>query len=269
MYLRNSLAHSPKPSLQECVAGLLAIVEVLRAYGDEATAAQIALTLEDTREVAWLHSGANMQLQLAEEEFAVAMLEGGLEEFTSVMGQRVHEMWQTSPAPALPMELCGGRKPGRSLCGRLRNGGKGKGDGKKPELRKWKEYNEWKGWTSLDTVEDARCGLNHKSDVPLDAAHVQKVIQGITDDPNFLVSFLSYNTPLLLYLSLYSLSLSILSLSLFFLSPYSLSLSVLSLSLFSLSLYSLSLSLSILSLYIVSHRTLYGSHGDDLLRPRR
>ena len=54
-YLRNSIAHPPKPSLAEAVAGLAAMVEVLKDHGQPI---QDMLGLLDTlREASWRGGG--------------------------------------------------------------------------------------------------------------------------------------------------------------------------------------------------------------------
>ena len=54
-YLRNSIAHPPKPSLAEAVAGVAAMVEVLKDHGQPI---QDMLRLLDTlREASWRGGG--------------------------------------------------------------------------------------------------------------------------------------------------------------------------------------------------------------------
>ena len=54
-YLRNSIAHSPKPSLAEAVSGVAAMVEVLRDHGQPVQ--DMLALLSAVREASWLGGG--------------------------------------------------------------------------------------------------------------------------------------------------------------------------------------------------------------------
>ena len=56
-YLRNSLAHTSKPSLAEGVAGVAAMSEVLKDHGQQQAAQQMLLLLDEIREASWLATG--------------------------------------------------------------------------------------------------------------------------------------------------------------------------------------------------------------------
>ena len=54
-YLRNSIAHPPKPSLAEAVAGVAAMVEVLKDHGQPIEG--MVRLLDTLREASWLGGG--------------------------------------------------------------------------------------------------------------------------------------------------------------------------------------------------------------------
>ena len=56
-YLRNSLAHSAKPSLAEGVAGVAAMGEVLKDHEQQQVAQQMSTLLDEVREASWLVTG--------------------------------------------------------------------------------------------------------------------------------------------------------------------------------------------------------------------
>ena len=56
-YLRNSIAHSPKPSLAEGVAGVAAMAEVLKDHGLQQAAQQMSALLDEVQEASWLTAG--------------------------------------------------------------------------------------------------------------------------------------------------------------------------------------------------------------------
>ena len=58
-YLRNSIAHSPQPSLAEGVAGVAAMAEVLKDHGEDAAAAEMAVLLDQVRQASWLGAGVD------------------------------------------------------------------------------------------------------------------------------------------------------------------------------------------------------------------
>ena len=65
-YLRNSIAHSPQPSLAEGVAGVAAMAEVLKDHGEDAAAAEMEVLLDRVRCASWLGAGVDELLLLIE-----------------------------------------------------------------------------------------------------------------------------------------------------------------------------------------------------------
>ena len=63
-YLRNSIAHSPQPSLAEGVAGVAAMAEVLKDHGEDAAAAEMEMLLDRVRCASWLGAGVDELLLL-------------------------------------------------------------------------------------------------------------------------------------------------------------------------------------------------------------
>ena len=56
-YLRNSIAHNPKPSLAEGVAGVAAMLDVLKNHEQEQAAQEMVGLLREVREASWLATG--------------------------------------------------------------------------------------------------------------------------------------------------------------------------------------------------------------------
>ena len=56
-YLRNSIAHFPKPSLAEGVAGVAAMLDVLNDHERLLGAQRMGVLLRDVREASWLTAG--------------------------------------------------------------------------------------------------------------------------------------------------------------------------------------------------------------------
>ena len=55
-YLRNSFAHTPKPTLAEAVAGVMAMLEVMRDHNQPVE--EMLVLLKEVQEASWLATGA-------------------------------------------------------------------------------------------------------------------------------------------------------------------------------------------------------------------
>ena len=129
-YLRNSLAHSDKPSLAEGVAGVAAMRDVLSVYDDHSTAEQLQAIVVDMQALAWLEQGSTIDMGLKDTLYASIMLEAALQEISTVLGQCCSQYWHPpEDAPHLPMEAS-------NIVKQLRNSNKGGHEnGKNPCLK--------------------------------------------------------------------------------------------------------------------------------------
>ena len=133
-FLRNSVAHKPQPSLEECIAGVSAMSDVVRAHGDEGTAEKLQQIMHDLKLLTGLEPGCVTEVALEEAAFSTITLELALEDFCKTVGQEVHERWHPKhAAPQVPMEV-------KIVVAKLRNSKGGLGDGKNPSLVKVRTF---------------------------------------------------------------------------------------------------------------------------------
>ena len=107
------------------------MIEVVRAHGDESCAVMLEKTMRDLQALAWLEDGITTEIDLGHDAFGVMTLESALDEFCTILGQKVHDHWGSGEAaPMLPMDVKG-------VVEKLRNSTKKNGDGKNPlEVRR-------------------------------------------------------------------------------------------------------------------------------------
>ena len=121
-YLRNALAHpsAGQPSSTECLAGSLAVLEVLQAHGIRVDEAGLTLPLlkriadaERTAEPADLLSAACVELNvdLSAEQLRQAVLESALQHAATTLGSAICERWDAARVRPewvrMPMDLAG------------------------------------------------------------------------------------------------------------------------------------------------------------------
>ena len=143
--MRNSLAHDDKPSINETVAGVAAMRDVLQAYGDQPTGNRLGKIVEEIQSLAWLEDGSTVEMTLHDNSFAAVMLEASLEEMSTTLGQRICEHWHPlHAAPSMPMEA-------NAVAAKLRNSKKkGQGDGKNSNLIQVSDARELMKYMNID-----------------------------------------------------------------------------------------------------------------------
>jgi hypothetical protein len=134
-YLRNATAHPPAPTAPECLAGLGAMIEVLKADGQDAAVARLQPLLAQLRAIATLPTGGTASIVLSADVLPLWALEAAMQRFGDDLGPKICAHYEpASHAPTLPMNV-GGFK---SICTVLCNG-KGM-DAHNPALKYWSEY---------------------------------------------------------------------------------------------------------------------------------
>jgi tetratricopeptide (TPR) repeat protein len=164
LYLRNAIAHPPAPTAAECLAGLGAVLEVLKVHGQAAVVTQLQPLLGQLRSIATLPPGNNTAgIVLSDDVLTLWALEAAMQHFGDDLGFRIRDYYHpSSHAPSLPMNV-GGDK---SICNALRNGKVN--DGHNPALKLWPAY-----WSlpvpartnlvaAVDRTAALRNQLNHK-----------------------------------------------------------------------------------------------------------
>jgi tetratricopeptide (TPR) repeat protein len=162
-YLRNTIAHPPAPTAAECLAGLGATIEVLKAEGQATVVTQLQPLLAQLREIATLPTGSVASIVLSSDVLPLWALEAAMQRFGDDLGPRICAHFHpASQAPTLPMNV-GGDK---SICTALCNG-KGM-DGHNPALKHWPEYwgmpkADHAGFVvAVNRTAEVRHKLNHK-----------------------------------------------------------------------------------------------------------
>jgi hypothetical protein len=104
-YLRNSIAHNPKPSLAEGVASVAAMLDVLKDHEQQQAVEQMIALLREVRAASWLatgewivlfcdvwllFAGCMMETVMKAESFAVLVLEQAMADFGSTLGNEIH-----------------------------------------------------------------------------------------------------------------------------------------------------------------------------------
>ena len=170
-YLRNSVAHPPAPTAVECLAGLGAMLGVLKVHGQAAVVTELQPLLDQLQAIATLPLGGSTSIELRPDVLTLWALEAAMQHFGNDLGQAIHDY---APKSELPMDVSAGN---RSIVNTLRNGKMG--DGHNPALKKWARYWNLKADERiklagiLETIGTLRNQFNHKQhEITRESVHV-------------------------------------------------------------------------------------------------
>jgi hypothetical protein len=161
-YLRNSVAHPPAPTAVECLAGLGAMLGVLKVHGQAAVVTELQPLLDQLQVIATLPLGGSTSIELRPYVLTLWALEAAMQHFGNDLGQAIHRYYPEGKKPKLPMDVSGNK----SIVSILR--GNKNGDGQKSELKNWARYWNLKAderkklADKLDSLAMLRNQFNHK-----------------------------------------------------------------------------------------------------------
>ena len=158
--MRNRVAHPPAPTAVECLAGLGAMLEVLKVHRQDAVVTELQPLLEQLQAIATLPLGGSTSIELRPDVLTLFALEAAMRHFGNDLGLAIHNY---APISELPMEVSGNN---RSIVNTMRNGKMG--NGHNPALKNWVRY-----WNleedkrkelvaAADIIGTLRNQLNHK-----------------------------------------------------------------------------------------------------------
>ena len=178
-FMRNGLAHSPEPSVAECVAGAMSVRYVLGCHTNKED--PILKELDDKVNLLQrVRDDDDLELSA---EHTLVVLESGMQHFAHAMGEAIHGHYhQAYTRPSLPMAVAGKHGKRKSICNVLLHNHVKSVDqhGKNPALSKsWPAYGKW-NWNdsepALKAIEEARHGLNHGRLDTFDAKRIRGVL---------------------------------------------------------------------------------------------
>jgi hypothetical protein len=89
--LRNSVAHPPAPTAVECLAGLGAMLEVLKVHGQAAVVTELQPLLDQLQAIATLLLGRSKSIELRPDDvLTLWALEAAMQHFGNDLGKAIH-----------------------------------------------------------------------------------------------------------------------------------------------------------------------------------
>ena len=128
-HMRNSVAHPPAPTAAECLAGLGAMLEVLKVHEEHAVVTKLQPLLNQLQTIATLPlDGPPSSIELRPDELTLWALEAAMQHFGNDLGKAIHKHSNQKIKPELPMEVSG-------ICKKLQGD-----DGHNKSLEAWAQY---------------------------------------------------------------------------------------------------------------------------------